>query len=112
MLKNFRSYQLAVSFYQICAKIRRDDLLHEQLLRASSSAVLNLAEGSERVTDRDRRKFYRIAMGSVRECQAILDLIQDDPMISSAKAAADSLGASVFKLCSSLDKTLTPQNRT
>ncbi len=72
MLKSFRSYQIAVRFYWVCEKLKGAQHLQNQLLRASSSIALNLAEGRERVTDADRRRFYRMAMGSVRECQAIL----------------------------------------
>ncbi len=71
MLKNFRSYQLAVKFYKLCEKLKAPKHLQDQLLRASSSIALNLAEGGERVTDADRRRFYRMAMGSIRECQTI-----------------------------------------
>ncbi|MBX7138601.1 MAG: four helix bundle protein, partial [Oligoflexia bacterium] len=42
--------------------------------RASSSIVLNLAEGAGRATRADQNRFFSIAFGSLRECQAILDL--------------------------------------
>jgi four helix bundle protein len=48
--------------------------LYDQLLRASSSVVLNLAEGSAKRTPPDQRRFYNIAFASLRECEAILDL--------------------------------------
>jgi four helix bundle protein len=108
MLKHFRSYQLAIQFYRRCEKIRGAQHLQSQLLRGSSSIALNLAEGSERVTDADRRRFYRMAMGSIRECQAILDLIGPEPVTEDARKIADQLGAAVFKLCKSIDLKILP----
>ncbi|MGE3386767.1 MAG: four helix bundle protein [Bdellovibrionales bacterium] len=49
------------------------------------SIALNLAEGSGKETNADRRRFYQIAMGSLREAQAIIDLY--DP--KGLKKAAD-----------------------
>ncbi len=103
MFKNFRAYQLAVTFYKNCENLRGPKHLQEQLLRSSSSIALNLAEGSERVTDRDRRRFYRISMASLRESQAVLDLLSSTKATDEAKLLAEQLGGYVFKLCQSLD---------
>ena len=66
-----------------------------QFHRASLSIVLNLAEGSAKPTAKDRRKFYRIGLGSLREVQAILDIIGHIQLIKEA----DKLGAFLYKLC-------------
>ena len=110
MLKQFRSYQLAVRFYKLCEKIRGAPHLQSQLMRGSSSIALNLAEGSERVTDADRRRFYRMSKGSIRECQAILDLIANEQITEDARKLADELAASVFKLCKSIDSKTDPNS--
>ncbi len=68
--------------------------LKEQFERASSSVVLNLAEGSAKPTAKDRVKFYRIAPGSLRECQGVLALVQNQ-MLSQK---ADYVGACLYKL--------------
>ncbi len=47
------------------------------LQTGSSSVALNLAEGSEGVSDQNRRRYYRISMASLRESQAILDLLTE-----------------------------------
>ena len=106
MLKNFRAYQCAVQFYKSCEKIRGPVHLGDQLLRASSSVVLNLAEGSERLTDRDKRRFYRMAMASLRESQAILDLLSRSIEREDAIRQADATAACVFRLCQSIDKKI------
>ena len=73
-MKNFRTYDLAVSFYQATERLKLGSHLRNQLLRASSSTVLNLAEGRGRKTGSDQKRFFQIALGSHRECQAILEL--------------------------------------
>jgi four helix bundle protein len=49
--------------------------IRNQYGRASLSIMLNLAEGSGRSTNKDRRNFFIIARGSVFECVAIIDLL-------------------------------------
>lgn len=99
MLSQFRTYKLAVEFHDSCRSARMPGYLKTQLLRASSSIALNLAEGSGKPTARDQLRFYSIAMGSLRECQAAFDLAPTRcPRLI---ALADHLGASLFKLCRS-----------
>ncbi|MBX7138295.1 MAG: four helix bundle protein, partial [Oligoflexia bacterium] len=43
-------------------------------MRATLSIALNLAEGRGKPTRKDQLRFFSIAFGSVRECQAILIL--------------------------------------
>lgn len=74
MLKNFRTYQLAVLFYKSCESLKLPRHLKDQLLRASSSIVLNLAEGSGKRSDKDIRNFFQIAFGSAKECRAVFDI--------------------------------------
>ena len=101
-MKQLRTYQLAVKFYQQCKKISLKGELKDQLLRASSSIVLNLAEGTGRRTIPDQKRFYQISFGSIRECQAIIDLNSEEftpEMID----LLDHMAAATYKLlnCSS-----------
>ena len=50
--------------------------LRDQLERASLSIVLNIAEGAGRCTPPERRRHFIIALGSVYECAAILDVLR------------------------------------
>ena len=95
-MKNFRTFDLAVKFYQETQKLTLTNNFKDQLDRAASSIALNLAEGSGRNTLKDQRRFFSIAMGSLRECQAILTLSG----LENAEIAqtADILGAHLFKL--------------
>ncbi|HBB93049.1 MAG: four helix bundle protein [Bacteroidetes bacterium GWF2_49_14] len=54
-----------------------DPYIIDQWKRASLSSVLNLAEGTGRMTPDDKKHFYTIARGSIFECAAILDLIMN-----------------------------------
>ena len=49
--------------------------LRDQLRRASSSMVLNLAEGAGEFRASDKARFYRFSRRSGGECLAILDLV-------------------------------------
>jgi len=74
MLHTFKAYQLAKKHYALCKKLELPDYLRDQLHRASSSVALNLAEGSGKRTKNERRRYYSIALGSLRECRAILEI--------------------------------------
>lgn len=74
MLAKFTAFQMAKKYYWICKSLPVPKFLQDQLLRASSSIALNLAEGSGKRTPADQRRFYSIAFGSFRECQAIIEL--------------------------------------
>lgn len=49
----------------------------QQLRRAAISVQLNIAEGSSRKSENERRRFYEIARGSLIEIDAILDAGED-----------------------------------
>jgi four helix bundle protein len=96
MLKDFKAFVLAKEFHWACRQLRMAKYLHDQLLRASSSIVLNLAEGSAKRTATDQRRFYNNALGSARECEAILALerIEKSDLVNKL----DQLTAMVFTL--------------
>ena len=97
MIQNFRSYDLAVRFHRSCKTVQGPIYLKNQLQRASSSIVLNLAEGSAKPTLKDKRRYYFLALGSLRECQAALDIASRyDPELL---IQADLLGAHLYLLC-------------
>ena len=95
MLKDFKAYQLSKELYFECEKVRAKDFLKLQLLRASSSICLNLAEGSGKESKKDQKRFYNIAMGSLREVQAILELARSPEDI---REKANVLGGLVYRL--------------
>ena len=77
-------------------RLKLQSALREQLNRAAASIALNLAEGRGKRTAKDQIRFFYIALGSVRECQAILELatLKDH----SVYKELDIVGAALFCL--------------
>ena len=95
-MTNFRTFDLAVSFYKQAKGLRLPAHLTDQLLRAASSVALNLAEGRGRPTRRDQARFFGIAFASAKEVQAILNLEVDTK--DQLHNLADSLAAHIHQL--------------
>lgn len=98
-MKNFRTLDLAIQFYQLTQSVKVATHLRDQLDRASSSISLNLAEGNAKYSKKDKMRIYQIAMGSLRESQTILKLANIDE--EGILKAADQLAASIYKLIES-----------
>jgi four helix bundle protein len=97
-MKNFRTYQLALELNRASRSVKLKNPHRDQFQRAVLSILLNLAEGSAKTSNKDRRKFYEIALGSLRETQALIES-QD---LKNLTKPADQLGANLFCLCRSL----------
>lgn len=87
---------MAVEFYRLARGQSASRHLKDQLMRAASSAALNLSEGSAKKSPADRRRFYEIALGSVRECEAIIKLLH--PTSERLRAPIDVLARHVYSL--------------
>ena len=72
--------------------------LKDQLRRAALSIALNISsEGIGKSSMPDRLRFFEIAMGSIRECQAITELEQDS-FTAAQRDLLDHVAASTYKL--------------
>jgi four helix bundle protein len=87
--KKLEIYKLAREFCNITYKLVKEKFpsnerfgLSSQLLRAATSIVLNIAEGSAKFSDPDFRRFLLNALGSCNEVVAILDLSLDQKYIN------------------------------
>ena len=78
--EKLRAYSPSIEFVALTAQIIENtprgysDLL-DQLRRATISIPLNIAEGSGKNSDKDKKRFYAVARGSAMECSAILDVL-------------------------------------
>ncbi len=91
---NFKAYEAAILFHQRANELKAKAFLKDQLERASLSVVLNLAEGAAKPSPKEKKKFYSIAYGSIRECQAILRVLSQASLFKEA----DAIGGQVYKL--------------
>jgi four helix bundle protein len=77
----FDVYQKAKSFCILIKKLlsskKYDRTTNDQLRRASFSIMLNIAEGSSRFSNKDRKNFMVVARGSAFECAAILEYLYE-----------------------------------
>ena len=96
MLRDFRLYQASIRFYQLCKLVKIAAHSKDELVRASSSVGRNLAEGYGRLAAKDKKRFYRISLGSLRECQMIFAQEQVDDVV--LLDLADFLGGGLYKL--------------
>lgn len=98
-MQTFRTLELAIEFQTLTELSNIQGNLRNQLLRASSSIALNLAEGNAMFTVREKRRFFQTAFGSLRECQVIFRLAKcnDEKLLQTA----DHLAASLYKLVKS-----------
>lgn len=73
-------YQISLEYvgwsFRYCEELKGHRNAKDQLLRASQSIPLNIAEGNGKATDGDRRRYFEIARGSALECGAIQDVLQ------------------------------------
>ena len=82
--------ELAKELFHLTEQLEVKGEVRDQLKRASLSIVLNLAEGS----GKGRVRLYTIEFGSLRETQALLDLLNEKELM----AKADRVAASLYTL--------------
>lgn len=61
--------------------------LVDQLKRAASSVVLNIAEGNMKISQRERQMYFRISRASAAEVASIYDVAKALNLISTEKYA-------------------------
>jgi four helix bundle protein len=106
MLKDFIAFELSKRLYQRCKTVRRPHYVKDQLLRASLSISLNLAESSGRRTEKERLRYFTMALGSLRECEALVEL--EEIRDTETQDLLRQLGAILFKLCRLSQPATTP----
>ena len=97
--------------------LREKYLLADQILRATDSICLNIAEGSNRRTDKDFAHFLNSALTSLEEVVCGLDLALDDLYITiqdcnKMEAKAENLGRQLIGFQKNLLRTKNLEPRT
>jgi four helix bundle protein len=87
-------YRISIRYvtwaYQVAKSLKGNDRpARDQLLRASQSIPLNIAEGNGKGTNADRRRFFEIARGSALECASIQDCLEACEVLAAAENAQD-----------------------
>lgn len=80
-----------------------------QLGRASLSIMLNIAEGSAKFSNKDRRKYYVTARGSVFECNALVSFLAEENEITEQQKSElfqsyDEISRMLFTMIQNLSK--------
>jgi four helix bundle protein len=83
-------YRLSIAYagltYEVIQELRRRETsLGDQLMRATSSVPLNIAEGAAEFSPGDKVRFYRYALRSCAESVAILDVAREIGQIDAMK---------------------------
>ncbi len=109
--QNLEVYKKAVNFHLNCkkllGKLKLQKYVNDQLGRASYSIVLNLAEGCAKSSKADRKNYFTTARGSLFECVAVLDIMQqsrelDEGTYNENLKLADELSRMLYKMISNL----------
>jgi len=86
-------YQLGLDYvdaiYELTGKFPRSENsnLRSQLERASTSVVLNIAEGSTGQTDPEQARFLGLSLRSLMECVACLDMVERRNYLTAGESA-------------------------
>lgn len=113
--REFRIYKDALQFrkeiYDLTKIFPKEELyvLVSQLRRAANSIVLNIAEGSNRTSDLDFRRFLNQSLTSLEEVVACLDISFQEQYISEEQLnillkKAEILGKQLISFINKLSK--------
>ena len=107
-------YQVALDFLVLADEVvqhlpRGRSHLADQLTRAATSIVLNLAEGTGKFSRPDKRRYYLTSSGSATESAAILDVclrlnLIDPGLHERGKGLLERVVSMLVKLARSLER--------
>jgi len=86
-------YQTAIRFVEVANDVveqlpRGRGYLADQLQRAATSVVLNVAEGAGEFAPKEKARFYRMARRSATESAAVLDVCRNLNLLAEERHAA------------------------
>ena len=85
--EKFDVYKVSLDFLTLSEEIISQLIKHkgnisDQLHRAATSIILNIAEGAGEFAKVEKKRFYRMAKRSACECAAIMDICKNLDSIS------------------------------
>ena len=104
-----KSKNFCKEIYSILDEKNFDRVTNDQLRRASLSIMLNIAEGTSRFSNKDRKNFFVISRGSAFECVAILEYLFEISEIKEEEyhnflSGLEQISKMLFSLIQHLDK--------
>jgi four helix bundle protein len=102
-------YRVALEFEVLAARLAEagDAVLRDQLRRASLSVPLNIAEGASQWSRPQKRRYYRIALGSATESAAIVDVLRVRGLATPSECRhARALLVRIVQMLTKLDRSL------
>lgn len=85
--EKLKVYEASLEFIKRIFKITKDLLrdyqfsVADQLRRAALSIVNNIAEGSGKLSKKEKSQFYRTSLNSARECIPMLTILSKEELI-------------------------------
>ena len=79
-----KTMQLVVTIFRLTRGLPKEyqHSLADQLRRASLSILNNLAEGSGKLSQKEKTQFYKTSLNSARECIPMLTLLMKEQQLS------------------------------
>lgn len=108
--EKLKVYEMGLEFVQKIFKLTKDSernyrfSLGDQLNRAALSIINNIAEGSGKISKREKSQFYRISLNSARECIPMLTLLNKENII--LESVYESLREYCIHICNMLGKLI------
>jgi len=108
--ERLKVYEMGLDFIQKIFKITKDlprdyqFSVGDQLRRAALSIANNIAEGSGKLSKKEKAQFYRTSLNSARECIPMLTILDKEEIISEADYS--SLREGCIYICNMLGKLI------
>jgi four helix bundle protein len=108
--ERLKVYDLSMEFvrgvFYITKELPREyqHSLADQLRRAALSIINNIAEGSGKISKKEKSQFYRISLNSARECIPMLTILGKEKLISESEH--NSLRKDCIHICNMLGRLI------
>jgi four helix bundle protein len=106
--ERLKVYEMGLEFVQAIFSITKDlppshqYSVGDQLRRAALSIVNNIAEGSGKLSKKEKAQFYRTSLNSARECVPMLTILHREKLM--AESSHNRLREECIHICNMLGK--------